>query len=268
MDRSNTVKTSERWAPRTSNNSFDQRLIQRKTNSASESQRRSAFNGRLTNKILTSLPGPDFAELLPYLEPVSLSRRQKLFEFGQTIDYVYFPETAVISHLYFLADGSSAAATIIGSEGVVGLSAILDSRPASYWTQVTLAGTAVRVSAEIIRNEFSRGRELQQLMLSYTRSRLVQLSLRAVCNGRHLLKERLATWLLMIRDRVDDDPIDLTHEHLANHLGSRRAGVSTTGNSLADLGIIRYSRGRLRVIDHKKLEDVACECYGAMQEFS
>jgi len=157
MDRSNSVKTSESWLRRTSNNAFDQMTILRKANSTSELQRQSAFNGRLTNKILTSLSGPDFAHLLPYLEPVSLSSRQRLFEFGQTIDYVYFPETAVFSHLYFLADGSSAGATVIGYEGVVGLSAILDSRPESYWTHVTLAGTAVRARADIIRMEFSRG---------------------------------------------------------------------------------------------------------------
>lgn len=225
------------------------------------------FNGLLTNKILTALPGPDFAHLLSCLEPVSLYAGQEIYIFGESIDSIYFPETAVISHLYFLEDGSTTGAAIVGNEGVVGLSAVLDSRPASYWTQVTVGGTAVRVQANVIRGEFARGGAMQRLLLAYTRARLAQLSQRAACNGRHSLRERLCTWLLMVHDRVGDEEIMLTHENIAHHLGARRAGVSTTCNALRDRAIIKYRRGRLRISDRALLEQVACECYRALRQF-
>jgi CRP-like cAMP-binding protein len=232
-----------------------------------EAQKPIAFNGLLTNKILTALPGPDFAHLLSYLEPVSLYAGQEIYVFGENIDYIYFPETAVISHLYFLADGGTTGAAIVGNEGIVGLSAVLDSRPASYWTQVTVGGTAVRVPPNVIREQFARGGAMQRLFLGYLRARLAQLSQRAACNGRHTLRERLCTWLLMVHDRVGDEEIMLTHENIAHHLGARRAGVSTTCNALRDRGIIKYRRGRLWIADRALLEQVACECYRALRQF-
>ena len=232
-----------------------------------ERQEPIAFNGLLTNKILTALPGPDFAQLLPYLEPVSLSAGQDIYLLGDTIDFIYFPETAVVSHLYFLEDGSTTGSAIVGNEGVVGISAVLDSRPASYWTQVTVGGTAVRVQPKAIREEFARGGAMQRLLLAYTRGRLAQLSQRAACNGRHTLRERLCTWLLMVHDRVGDEEILLTHENIAHHLGGRRAGISTVCNALRDQGIISYRRGRLRIADRALLEQVACECYRALRQF-
>ena len=234
---------------------------------SSEVQKPIAFNGLLTNKILTGLPGVDFASLLSYLEPISLSAGQPIIELGQCIDFVYFPETAVVSHLYFLEDGSTTGAAIVGNEGVIGLSAVLDSRPASYWSQVTIGGSGIRVKAEIIRREFARGGAMQRLLLGYTRARLAQISQRAVCNGRHTLQERMCTWLLMVHDRVGDDQLSLTHENIAHHLGGRRAGVCTACNALRDLGIITYRRGQIRIENRELLEGIACECYKALQRF-
>ena len=242
-------------------------VLSRRGKERPEFQKPIAFNGLLTNKILTALPGPDFAHLLSFLEPVSLFAGQDIYLSGETIDFIYFPETAVVSHLYFLEDGSTTGAAIIGNEGVVGLSAVLDSRPASYWTQVTVGGTAVRVQPNAIREEFARGGAMQRLLLGYTRARLAQLSQRAACNGRHTLRERLCTWLLMVQDRVGDEQILLTHENIAQHLGGRRAGVSTACNALRDRGIISYRRGRLRIADRELLEQVACECYRAARQF-
>jgi CRP-like cAMP-binding protein len=232
-----------------------------------ETQKPIAFNGLLTNKILTALPGPDFARLLPYLEPVSLFAGEDVYIFGEDIDFIYFPETVVISHLYLLEDGSITGAAIVGNEGVVGISAVLDSRPALYWTQVTVGGTAVRLRPNAIRDEFARGGAMQRLLLAYTRARLAQLSQRAACNGRHSLRERLCTWLLMVHDRVGDEDIPLTHENIAHQLGARRAGVSTECTALRERGIIAYRRGRLRISNRALLEQVACECYRALGQF-
>ncbi|HUE82172.1 MAG TPA: Crp/Fnr family transcriptional regulator [Pyrinomonadaceae bacterium] len=219
------------------------------------------FTGLLTNKILAALPGQDFANLLPHLEPVALNPGENLYEFGEQIAFVYFPETAVISHLYFLEDGGATAAAIIGNEGMVGLSAVLDNQPASYWTQVTIGGSAMKVDIELIVDEFNRSSALRNLLMAHTSARLAQVSQRAVCNSRHRLDERLCTWLLMIGDRASTEMLPLTHETIADHLGARRAGITGACNILRDSGIIDYRRGQMRILDRQKLEDAACECY-------
>lgn len=224
------------------------------------------FNGLLTNKLVTALPGEDFARLLPHLEPVSLSRGEDLDGHLEGIHYVYFPETAVISHLCFMKDGSMTATTVIGREGLVGLSTILGALSPSYYKKVIIGGSALRVETEVIKREFACGGAMQRLLLGYMSARLAQLSQRAVCNGRHRLDERLCTWLLMIHDRTGEEQLPLTHEEIAHHLGSRRAGVTTCCNALRDGGAITYRRGMIRILDRQKLEDAACECYQALRQ--
>ena len=223
------------------------------------------FNGLLTNSLLASLPGLEFEELLRYLEPVSLQAGHELYGFQKNIDYVYFPETAVISHLYLLEDGSTSGASIIGSEGMVGLTAVLGSRPPYYWTQIIVGGSALRIRAEVIKDEFARGRTLQQLLLGHISSRLSQLAQRAVCNGRHRVHERLCSWLLMIQDRVNEEELPLTHEQIAHHLGARRPGITASCNTLRDNGVISYHRGLIRILDRPTMEASACECYQALR---
>lgn len=223
--------------------------------------KRVPFNGLLTNKVLAGLAGPDFSRLLPYLESVSLGSRRHLNVYGDHLDFIYFPETAVISHIYFLADGSTAAASLVGNDGIVGLSAIFDSSPPNYWIEVTLAGTALRVRPDVVRKEFRDGGSLQKLLLDCISARLAQVSQKAVCNGSHELSKRLATWLLMIHDRANLDQLPLTQEMMANHLGTRRATVNAACTALRDRSIVCYRRGSVTIIDRKRLESVACECY-------
>lgn len=228
---------------------------------ADKSLRTIPFNGLLTNKLLVALPGADFARLLTHLEPISLPGGQDLYKFSDGIDFAYFPETAIISHIYLLEDGSTTGAAIIGREGMIGLSAIFGSRPPMYLTQVTVGGSALRVDQEVIKREFARGGVFQRLLLGYMNARLAQLSQRAVCNGRHRVEERLCTWLLMIHDRLIEDQLPLTHEEIARHLGARRAGITSYCNALRDHGIIDYRRGSIRILDRRGLENTACECY-------
>ena len=219
------------------------------------------FSGLLTNKLLTALPGEDFARLLPFLEPVSLSINEDLYDFGQAVHEVYFPESAVISHLYIWEDGSTAEAALIGREGLTGLSAIFDAPALPCLTQAIIPGTALRMSVEVLRQEFARSKAMQRLLLAHAGIRILQLSQRAVCNGRHTVIERLCSWLLMLHDRVGDDQLLLTHEQIAHHLGTRRAGITSAANSLRDGQIIKSSRGQIRIINREGLEMAACECY-------
>lgn len=223
--------------------------------------RRIPFDGLLTNKLLAALPGPDFARFLPHLEPVSLLAGENLYAFGEEADCAYFPETAVVSHVYVLEDGRTITAAIVGGEGMVGLSAIFGSPPPTYWTQVTIGGSALRAGVEFLKEEFARGGALQQLLLGYMGARLAQLSQRAVCNGRHRVEERLCTWLLMLQDRVGEEPLPLTHEEIAHHLGARRAGITSACTDLRDQGLIEYRRKSIRIVDRQMLEAAACECY-------
>lgn len=224
------------------------------------------FSGLLTNKLLTALPGDDFARLLPYLEPVSLSCGEDLYEFEEAIEDVYFPESAVISYLYTWEDGSTAEAALIGKEGLTGLSAIFDSPAPACCTQAIIPGTALRMSAEILRQEFARGQAMQRLLLSHAGIRIAQLSQRAACNGRHTVIERLCSWLLMLHDRVGDDQLPLTHEQIARHLGARRAGITEATTTLRDNQLVSCSRGQIRIIDRQGLEMAACECYRALSQ--
>jgi CRP-like cAMP-binding protein len=219
------------------------------------------FNGLLTNKLLTTLPGEDFARLLPYLEPVSLTCGENLYGFGEPHEHVYFPENAVISHLYTLGDGSTAEAVLIGKDGMVGLSAILATPEPTHLTQVLITGIALRMRREALKEEFARGGAMQRLLLAYAGARIGQLSQRAICNGRHTVDERLCSWLLMIHDRYGDDQLPLTHEKIASHLGARRAGITEAAIALRDREIITYSRGQIHIKDRAGLEQSACECY-------
>ena len=167
--------------------------------------------------------------------------------------------------MYVLADGSTAEAAVIGREGMLGLSAVFGSPPPSYWTRVTIAGSALRVSAEVLRKEFGRGGALQRLLLGYAGDRMAQISQRAVCNGRHKVESRFCTWLLMMRDRVSEDHLPLTHEQISLHLGARRAGITNAAIALRNMRIISYSHGLISILDRKALESFACECFRALK---
>lgn len=222
---------------------------------------RAAFNGLLTNKILTALPGEDFARLLQHLEPVSLASVDNVYDLRGGAQFAYFPEGALMSQLHLLSDGSTIEAAMIGKDGMIGLSAVFGAPRPSCWMQVAIAGSALRIRAETLGEEFARGGALQRLLLGYASARMAQLSQRAVCNGRHSIGQRTSCWLLMAHDRTGEDTLPLTHEQIAQHLGTRRAGVSEIANDLRHRGCISYSRGRITILDRPGLEAAACECY-------
>lgn len=151
---------------------------------------------------------------------------------------------------------------------MVGLSAILDSGAPLYLTQVTVAGSAVKVNRDVIKREFGFGSAMQEALLRYLNVFLSQLSQRAVCNLSHRLDERLSTWLLMIHDRSDGEPLPLTHEEIAYRLGARRAGITSSCKALRISGMIEYRRGLIRILDRELLESATCECYQALRRLS
>lgn len=223
------------------------------------------FKGALFNKLLTDLEGDAFARLLLHMEYVALPAGHEVQACGDRLDFVLFPETAVLSHVFFLEDGSSTGAAIVGNDGVVGLSAILGVNHMPRWVHVVIGGSAIRIRLSVVKEEFARAGAFQRIMFTYTTARMAQLSQRAVCNGRHTLNQRLYTWLLMVQDRTTEECLPLTHEQIAMQLGARRAGVTNACNTLKDGQIIGYRRGLIRILNRPMLEAAACECYSVLR---
>lgn len=231
-----------------------------------KSIKRVPFSGVITNKLLAALPDEIFARLLPHLEPIFLSLGENLFGFNEDVQDVYFPESAVVSHLYILEDGGTTEADMVGKEGMIGLSAILDAPAPTHLTQAIISGTALRICATVLKEEFARSQTIQRLFLAHVGTRIEQLSQRAVCNCRHTVGERLCSWLLMIHDRLEKDQLPLTHELIARHLGARRAGITAVLAMLRDRHALNNNRGQISILDRQKLEMSACECYRKLSQ--
>lgn len=218
----------------------------------------------LTNKILTGLPDVEFMRLMPQLEPVSLSAGERLAGSGETTRFIYFPESSIISCHADMQDGKSAEVGMVGKDGMTGLPAILGSRPALHSLNAAVAGSALRIRKEELERELERGEGLRRALLAYAGEYLTQVSQRAACAVLHRVGQRLAVWLLLLTDRLETDVVEITQERIAQHLGVRRAGVTVIAGELQHQGVIRYSRGSLRIANRANLEAIACECYGAL----
>jgi len=155
---------------------------------------------------------------------------------------------------------------MIGKEGMVGVPIILGISIVPYRITVQIPITAARIKAGALKDEFNRGGVLQNVLLKYTHTLVVQLSQSAVCNRFHTAEERLCRWLLLSRDRTRSNIINLTQETISQMLGTPRTGVTLTAGVLQKEGLIHYSRGKITIIDPRGLEAAACECYGIVKE--
>ena len=216
----------------------------------------------LTNKILTGLPEADFARLRPLLQPVSLEAGECLSEAGEKVRFIYFPETCVLSCQANMQDGRSAEVGMIGVEGM-GITGLVDSSPA-HSLNVSIGGSALRVSTDDFRRELLRGGSIQQSLLTYAGEYVTQVSQRSACAIFHIVEQRFAVWLLLLLDRIGERVIQMTQERIAEHLGVRRAGVTVVVGGMQAAGAITYRRGTLRINDRQMLQAIACECYGAL----
>lgn len=217
------------------------------------------------NKILAALPRDEYDRLLPHLTPISLPIGTTLYETEDRIRYVYFVGGAVVSLVTHMEVGASVEVGLVGNEGMVGLSVVLGDAVAQNHAVVQIADGAMRMKTGALREELKRGGRLQYLLLRYSLSLFKQVSQTAACNRNHHLAERLARWLLLCQDRVGGDELTLTQEFLAQMLGTRRSRVSEAAITLQDAGLIRYSRGHVRITNRKGLEEFACECYGVVK---
>jgi len=225
------------------------------------------------NQLLAALPAAEFAPLLPHLEAVPLALGQVLHESGRPIRHVYFPTTAIVSLLYFMADGASAEIAVVGHEGMVGASQFIGGETMPSRAVVQSAGTAYRLPTQRLKVAFERagGRRkgaLQQLLLRYAQALLAQTAQTAVCNRHHSLDQQLCRRLLLSLDRLPSNVLTMTQEWIATMLGVRREGVTAAAGNLQKAGLIDYSRGRITVLDRAGLEARVCECYALVKQES
>jgi len=215
----------------------------------------------IQNKILAALPAEEYERLRGLLTPVSLPLGETLYKQDSRIEYVYFVNTGVVSHVTHMEDGGSVEVGLVGSEGVVGLPVALGDDVSPNHAIVQIAGGAMRMEAAALREELGRGGRLQGLLLRYALAFNKQVSQTAACNRSHNVGNRLARWLLMCQNRVGGDELYLTQEFVAQMLGTRRSGVSEAAILLQAAGLIRYSRGHITILDRERLKEFACECY-------
>lgn len=220
------------------------------------------------NRLLLALPNEEYERLLPNLENVSLAFKQVLYEPGEPIEYVYFPNHGVVSLLTSISDSTVAEVGLVGLEGMVGLSVFLgvDTTPLKAIVQVP--GDAIRMKADVFRASVNRGVALHVLLLRYTQARIVQISQSAGCNSHHSVEQRCCRWLLMTNERVKSDRFPLTQEFLSQMLGVRRASVTVVAGRLQACGLIRYSRGQMTILDLHGLEQATCSCYMLVKQES
>ncbi|MBI3974080.1 MAG: Crp/Fnr family transcriptional regulator [Chloroflexi bacterium] len=213
--------------------------------------------------LLETLPPDIYDRLIPHLNQVSLEARQVLYWPDETIQYVYFPISGVVSALALIGQGSNVEVGIIGKEGVVGLPVFLDGTTASHRVVCQIGGEAWRMPAHVFDRQSHQIPAFETLLFHYTRTFLTQVSQVGACSRSHSLEQQCARWLLMAQDRVGDE-FRLTHEFLAEMLGVRRATVTEVMQHLLHQGAISYRRGVITVVDRTRLEASSCYCYGAI----
>jgi len=218
------------------------------------------------NRLLSALPTQDFERLHPSLQPLALRLGKVIYEPGELLDHVYFPTTAVVSLVCTMENGVSAEVGLIGNEGVVGAALFLGGHTALHQAVVQIGGGAVRMRAEILRQEFARGGPFQHLLLSYTQAFIAQVSQTAVCNRLHSVDQRLCRWILLTRERTKSNELAMTQEFISKMLGGRRESVTLAAQRLQNAGIIRYVRGHVTLLDRPRLQARACECYRVVKE--
>jgi CRP-like cAMP-binding protein len=215
----------------------------------------------VANRLLAALPGKEYQRLRPHIEEVSLSFGEVLYESGETIRRVYFPNHGIVSLLSMVEDRSTLEVGVVGPEGMVGISVFLGAQASLNQALVQGAGAAMSMKADAMRKHVGHDGPLPDLLRRYANSLLAQISQTAACNRFHAVEARLSRWLLMTHDRLRSNEFRLTQEFLSHMLGVRREGVTKAARALQQMNLISYVRGQLTILDRTGLEARSCGCY-------
>ena len=225
-----------------------------------------ALPSATTNRLLAALPEAVLARWMPMLEPVSLPLGKVLYQPGDTVTWVYFPTSAIVSLLYVTREGESTEVALIGNDGIVGVSFFMSGKAMLDQAVVQNAGHAFRIRTCVLMADFEQIGPVKNMLVRYTQALMSQMEQTAVCNRLHRLDQQLCRWLLMSMDLTPGNEVLMTQELLAHLLGVRRESVTAAAVGLRDAGLIRYARGHIQVLDRAGLEHRACECYEVVRQ--
>jgi CRP-like cAMP-binding protein len=218
------------------------------------------------NHLLEAFSPAAQLRIYPHLRLTEMPLGRVLYESGDALRDVYFPTDCIISLLYVLEDGASAEISVVGNEGLIGIALFMGGETTPSRAIVQSAGHAYKLAGQLIKDEFHRDGDSQLLLLRYTQALITQMAQTAVCNRHHSLEQQLCRWLLLSLDRLSSTQLTMTQELIANMLGVRREGVTGAAGKLQKLGVIRYHRGQIEVLDRPKLESLCCECYAVVKK--
>jgi CRP-like cAMP-binding protein len=213
------------------------------------------------NRLLLALPFSDLQQLMPELEQIRCERGQVLMDADSPLDHVFFPDSGVVSVVAVYADGSIIEMATIGREGCTSVQAIFGAESSSVRLLVQIPGTATRMSRAAFKRAMESMPSFRDLMYAYAQAFLEQVLVSVACNGAHSLKQRLARWLLMMRDRGDDDALQITQSLLAEMLGVQRPTVTNAAREMEHAGLIARGRRQVSILDRQGLVAASCECY-------
>ena len=218
------------------------------------------------NRLLATLEPDLLVAVREHLELVDLAARDPVYDRWQPIDYVYFPVDAVVSVVADMGDGSVIEVATVGREGMVGVPALLQAEADDHRTFTQVPGRALRLPAERFLELVEVSKPFERLLHRYVQALITQIARSAACNRAHSIDERAGRWLLLTHDRAGRDEFPLTQEFLAQMLGVRRPSVTIAAGMLQKAGFIRYSRGRVTVVDREGLESASCDCYRIIRD--
>ena len=231
-------------------------------------ERASTSGNRVGNKILLSIPDKEYSLILPHLEFLSMPHHLSLYEPGQPLEFVHFPNTGMVSLVIATEDGKTVEVGEVGREGFAGIQAAVGINRNQVREIVQIAGDGFRVRIDALQSVLKSAPELQRILIRHAVVQGMQFAQTAACNRLHNIEQRLARWLLITQDRVDSATLAITHDFLATMLGTDRPTVSLAAGILQNKQIIEYARGTVQILNRAKLEACTCECYEVIQQYN
>jgi CRP-like cAMP-binding protein len=229
---------------------------------------RTSVDGKpVRNKLLLAMPDNEYKLMRPDLTYIDLPSHLSLHEPTQKIKFVYFPSRGMVSQVVVTKDGQTVEVGVVGNEGYVGAGLAVVLGRSSVREIIQIAGDGLRMMGNALERILRGAPQLQAILNRHTGLQGMQVAQTAACNRLHDIEQRLSRWLLMTQDRVNSGALPITHDFVATMMGTDRSTVSIAASVLQKKGIIEYVRGAVKIVNRKKLEKSACECYGVIQQF-
>ena len=243
-------------------------LARRDVHTVQSGERTNTDGKPVGNKILLALPNSEYLSVRAHLEFVELPHHRVLHEPNESLHFVYFPNHGLLSLVVVMESGQTVEVGIVGKEGIAGIPSAVGLRRNPFREVVQVAGDGFRIKVDVLQDILRSSPQLQMMLSRYIVLHALQVSQSAACNRLHSAEQRLARWLLMTQDRVDFGVLSITHDFLATMLGTDRPTISLAAGILQRKKLIEYPRGSVKILNRKKLERSACECYGIIQQLN